>query len=500
MPLYSFRLLSFVVALLLLSSPSWGTDGGGRGGKFTRLGGLAPAVDPTGEKCQARRGRYQCENYASAQGAVNPQWDAQLDQMARDYCAEAQSKFGGDVEKCVEDKKIVENTKRSLTCVSCFINPPAPVSPALPKPAAPNDAPSTPERPPELAKEKPPENDSTISGGCAAQECLGKAADTQNQAGERAEKEAKNFDRLGSGTEDVQESTISSSNEILDRWQKDLARRPNASEQEFTHFRQDQQLVNQAEASRERKPGSFTVQNAENAYDPGIRGALTTFAEAAELKEDSAKAENYFLEEAAQFRGLARQSGARALSLQSGRENAAVAARGIASLDSKSLVARAAGTDLDAGEGAAALTAGEPGPTAGGDKLVLASSVGNGASRDAKLRALRDSLQRKVGSEGEKANPEALGDSFQKGLGLPQFMTSADVPEAGSLTGDLIAEARAAGGSSSRAHSGLQDLFEGASLGSLGSGLLGVETADLFQRVRKAHESCVLRECVKTRP
>jgi hypothetical protein len=281
--------------------------------------------------------------------------------------------------------------------------------------------------------------------------------------------------------------------------------------------------VQLAEKSASEEPGSkpsFTTDDASRTTDPAIRDQLTVYAEGREVEHSFEKESKRLQIEEDKFRALSQQSmrlgeniGSLAPPSDAGATDGKPRSgmqRGPAGAEAKLLDA-----NVENQESQSAVTNSKDDPNSkdSTSKKISGAAPGSdiAASQTTSLRALLKKRMNKDKNEAEdkldkKIDREALeGATFGKGLNPPPGFLRAGGGKEGKpfFADDVLAAAGARENAfSMRAEDSSAELTK--LIQSAGweahdqaqAGLLGIDTASLFDRIRQAHRACLARDCV----
>jgi len=461
--------------------------------------------------------------------------------------------------KCNLDCQKVVEQDRKLVCVNCGPSIMPPVSPPAPTAPKTDPAPSVPpvevggaggvKTPPgqseggitETPSGRPTvtpsgkRDPSTITGGggssCdSSEQCLREASDADRaaEADARARKEENLRGMRGSRDNEV--STVSGAADFLNTWKRQIDGNPAAATADTrAKFLSDQRLVQQAQAAfppgGAAGHGSFTADDALRANDDGIMRELSmTVESSAQVKDFSKEAKKAKAEED-KFHALAQETDRRVQALQvvpgspsfGGPTAPGIAASSIAtspaeseSKSADSPLALTAKEVLAPEKSTAKPMAASAGIDGGlsGKSAAVTTPLANGTSSE-----LRDRLRKRLADRGDAGGTadthdahDALdGTSFGQQGSLVQapgirVPASVAVPAGKSIAEEVMADFSSQREKrftmrSSEVDAELRRLTQQASE----AGLLGLESASLFDRVRQAHRSCLQRDCVNGR-
>lgn len=357
--------------------------------------------------------------------------------------------------------------------------------------------------------EEPRERPDTAE--CHSESCLRRAAREQREAEALARQRRIGMERAAREAQKNKSSTITTAADFLDQWGQSLARNPKASPQEQSQYQNDRRLFERAVSGQ-----PFTPADAQGAQSAFVRDALDLYAETEAQEshyqregEKSAKSETEFrqLAQRTETRAgtLGQATGGRAPAADYPLSNGAPAPAGgktSAPLGQSTIAVTNGGSA--AGETRARKTeAFLPAAGAGkGDKSVSQNAGGRpGASGP----GLRDLLKRRLAEKGKASQPGGAVTGGARDLERRgKALWSEGEPPVADFAADMLAEAEqgkapdyAIGAEETSRQ--LQRMMADAGLedGQGGTGLLGVDTANLFERVRHAHRSCQARDCVR---
>lgn len=346
-----------------------------------------------------------------------------------------------------------------------------------------------------------------------SESCLQSAAEQQRLAAEEARRRRLEKLQAERETKETRQSTISSVNKLLDNWQRNLQGQP-PDAQAQARYQDDRRLYQRAVSEPE-----FSQRDAASAYDPAVREDLSLIVDARDAERgfrqesvEAAQAEQAFLQ-------VARQADARARGLgpAAARNPANSAAYEVPAGASPPVKGRSTGGSTIAvtgsgptgPEGEGGRLAGKRAGAGDGPGLEKAGSAASLRSRSAggNSPSLRELLRRRLAA-GDAKGRDGIASG---GNGASAGLTRGDslAPDSGngsssaSLAAELVAarQAEFAIGAEETARQRQAMMREAGIDPSLeATGLLGVETASLFERVRQAHRSCQARDCVAPTP
>jgi hypothetical protein len=416
----------------------------------------------------------------------------------------------GRFERCLAQQA----SRLTTGCTFCQANFPARPTPAPGQPpGSPNPPPKAPEKPgerPESGSPRP-RDPSTCEG---SDSCLRDAERQNREAAARARQTREDLQRGRRELAENRFSTITAAADLLDAWQRKLEARPNAQEQ--ARFQHDRKLYLRALDD----PG-FTRRDASTAYDQVVREELVNIVEMRELENSYERESDRSMVREGEFQGVAERAGSRAQALgfagqriESNRAilQAPAVLGGLPKSDAvnRSTIVESRGSDAPAASASRKISSAES-RKAGG----ASGSPGGKFSDSAVYRApsssspgLRDLLRRRL--KGEAGSPGTGGSKLTTNAGASgrRALGEASEHSAADLAAELIASAES-GGRPDVPFSGIEIsaeeterqrralMIEAGMHETLGStGLLGADSASLFERVRHAHHGCLARGCL----
>lgn len=421
-------------------------------------------------------------------------------------------------ENCVNDYMKV--AKEGCDCVKRFPNATRPIQ-AEPEPkpepgrTEPVARPSRPARPSDEPT-APPLDTSHCQG---SESCLSDAARRQREAEELARQRQKDMERYGKDSQRTKNSSITSAADFMDLWERAIAANPRASQSEIARYQNDRRLVERAITDP-----AFSRQDAQAATVRGLRGDLELFA-------DNGEAEKYYQKEAdkaaddqkklavlaketeSRVRNLGRASGARApaaatQALPEPATNFTSAAKPEGG--NRSTIAVTRREELPPGGGPEDREPGGGGKGPGADASAVSAAGGfrAGAGGGHKGPSLRDMLKQRLSDKGGRDRDALDGKSFGNGLeragsglrgaGNGNAGVAAEVL-AGAERGQLGGNGQAFGIGAEETSQQMRRMLREAGIegDQERTGLLGMDTVSLFERVRQAHRSCEVQGCVR---
>lgn len=374
---------------------------------------------------------------------------------------------------------------------------------------------------PPPSKDKPDQPDPSAQrpdrDDCNSRDCLQRAAQEQREAEALARQRKLEMDRALRETQRNKNSTITTAADFLDQWGQAIARNPKATPQEQAQYQSDRRLFERAISGQ-----PFTAQEAQAAQSPFVRDALERYGESGAQEVEYQRESEKSAKSEAAMKQLAQRTETRAGNLgqvqgsrapatyypQNNGAPAAPAGKRPAAPGAQSTIAVVArdslpGDGRPGGVDAPGARAGGKSP--GGDSGVAA---GAGAQQSAGGRAgpgLRELLKRRLGEKGGRggrageAGVLAGRDLERRGSGL----WAEGEPAVSGFAAEVLAEAERKPpdftiGAEETSRQLQQMITEaGIGEGQGGSGLLGMDSATLFERVRHAHRSCQARDCVR---
>lgn len=351
-------------------------------------------------------------------------------------------------------------------------------------------------------------------GEClGAESCQRRSAAENRRAYEEARAQRRAFAKSIRDARASRNSTISSAANIISNWKKSIDSNPRTPAEERARFEGDQRIFQKAQASAESSSSNeFTEEESKKISDPGLREDLSLFAEARQMERDFTREDKRLEAEAAQFMSLAERSESKANGL------GAASGGGMTAVKSAPAVGGALSVSNFKGDSASSLSV-EPLQKSSRENNKMEGLVGTkapnsisktagGDSVRAYAPSLRESLRQKMQKNAaSKAQDQGLigrdrdafqGDSFDRGLeGAGTGAQAGNSAKATALVESVISEAKQwKEGQLGQGSAGVDSGIE-RDLASM-TGMPGMETASLFDRVRAAHRSCVARDCVNS--
>jgi len=383
---------------------------------------------------------------------------------------------------------------------------PSPESRPASVPARPPGSTASPAKETASDRDAPPRKTAECGG---AESCQRQSVEEQRQALAAARERRREYYRSMRAARESRTSTITSAATILDNWKQAIDRNPQATPAQKARYESDLKIFQQAQASLDNPKASFTEEEAKKISDPGLREDLSLFAEADQLDRSLEQEDQRLKADEEKYEALAHQSENRAGALnhiagQGFAEQASANSQATISAPAASL---AGGLRVEEAGGASLyLEAGLNSKKNRGKISFSAPAAGTGepgARAPSHSQTLRNALRKRLQADGESdvkgRDKDAFeGDAFNKGLNKGGVSLAGEKPEKAHMAQELLSEARFWNkGAISSSAADVQATIEGfeREIASV-TGLLGMETASLFDRVRAAHRSCVARDCV----
>ncbi|MGZ3721035.1 MAG: hypothetical protein ACXWR1_21890 [Bdellovibrionota bacterium] len=456
--------------------------------------------------------------------------------------------------RCGLDCERVTMGDRRLVCTMCKTALVTPATPSTPPAHPENPPPSVPpvsvgggptntktppgqpeggstETPSGRAPASPPgKAGSTVTGnGCdSSEQCQREANDTDRAAEADARARRQEYLRGLRESRDTEVSTVSGAADFLNTWKRQIDSNPAAVTADTrAKFQSDQSLVQKAQAAFPpgggAGHGSFTAEDALRANNDGIMRELSmTVESAAQVKDFSNEAKKAKAEED-KFHALALETDRRVQGLQNATGSTPSFAGGAAAIAASSIATSAPSPEAKPADSGLALDA-KFNPVA--EKGVTAKAAVNGSlsGRSANLAdpgaaasgtssELRERLRKRLADRSKTGGADEThdardaldGTTFGRTGGLDPSQLVRAPASAASPAGKSIAEEVMGDFSSLKEKrftmkgSDIDAELHRLTLEASEAGLLGEESVSLFDRVRRAHKSCLQRDCVNGR-
>jgi hypothetical protein len=514
-----FRKTAFLLFLLVSGGVSaHGTSGGGVASKVAKLANRANGANSA--QCRKLNRDLHCKDFFDPKSG-DPNWLAVSTKRCEEGDCRGLAKGTERWAYCFTPCHVANGVDRRLACNRCrevSLEPPK-------KDEAKKESPEKISRgAPEPRKEVSavgdhhgahPEHEALT---CRTNEdCFRKSAAHHRRAAFAARERRREYRKAMQEAQEGRASTITSATELLGHWKRSIDSNPSgASPAERARFANDQRLVSQAGASRGTE--DFTADDALRAEDPDILRQLAMNVELRDQERSAAHEEKAAAEEEGEFQAMADEVERRAAGLESGgtaysmapapsrnglvASSAAAGARAPkdpASSLAGGAVLAALGAEAGTGPASGALRGKSLGDARAGGTLSAPAADAEGFRPSGSAGALRDILARHLASRrvgGGAAGPDVSGGApfpgSQPAEGGSGLREGAEEGSSGASSG--VASRFTLAGSENDAE--VRRLAASAEDLEAAEGLLGPDTLSLFERVKRAHRSCVARSCV----
>jgi len=350
-----------------------------------------------------------------------------------------------------------------------------------------------------------------------AKGCQEKANEEQRKSAQEIENERKSYQGAIADAEDLMTLGLSAAADYMDGWANSLATSPTPDPNEKRIYQHDEKLFERAISTFQDTKSPFSLEDAASAQDEGLSKLLTFAVNSREVKSIEEEGDRDLASAQEALQGMVVKTGQRAADLSSNVPGIGTDAKK-SSISGKSEEGLVSGetAKIDAEKSDIAVEEPQSLKEKEARKLEKLNLKSSGSERPGSgsdpyfaspKAGLRDNLRRRLIQEESQVDPasakakgvdkDALdGTSFGKGLG-GVGLVAGDEGKAGSsvisdesltlASSEAAAEIHRLAGSSAAGRDLASSEF---------SGLLGVDSQNLFERVRHAHRACLEKRCL----